>query len=141
MLSILASGGVWTGTNWTYKTEELAHHLISSKASVIVTRLEDVGVVEDAARISGREVRIVIFSDILMAPAKSMGGDMHDSPREADQGPWDTLHDLIEARPNGGALKHRVQNADATAVIFSSSGTTGRKYIMVAVLTDADQTW
>jgi acyl-coenzyme A synthetase/AMP-(fatty) acid ligase len=119
VLAILASGCQWTGTNVAYTGGELAHHLSRSETRYIITDRSYLDVVESSIRSYGRDVEIILFTDIVSGkPAEQNGYHGHIRPR--------SLHDLL-AHGDELTLRRRLRaiSRHSPAAILSTSGTTG----------------
>ncbi|THC96862.1 hypothetical protein EYZ11_003686 [Aspergillus tanneri] len=119
VLSVLAGECKWTGTNPSYTSAELRHHLDVSGARYVITSVEHLDTVKAAIQGIERDIKITLFSDILQPDVdlkrKSCG--------------YSTLHELMI--PSGSnfliPLETRLQNVHAgtIATLMSTSGTTG----------------
>jgi acyl-CoA synthetase (AMP-forming)/AMP-acid ligase II len=121
VLAILASCCEWTGTNPAYTSAELSHHFAQSETQYVITEQSYLDVVDHAITLSGRNIEIIIFSDIAAGnPIENVLHCRHNDVRMA------TLHDLL-TEANESALRKRLKYIQGhfPATVMSTSGTTG----------------
>lgn len=121
MLAILASGCEWTGTNPAYTSAELSHHFARSETQYVITDRSYLDVVDGAINSSGRDVQVILFTDIVSEKL----------PKEDDYCGYgnirrNTLHDLL-TQGDESTLRERLQaiSSHSPAAVMSTSGTTG----------------
>lgn len=122
MLAILASGSVWTGTNPAYTKAELLHHLVQSETQYVITNYDHRDVVADAVGSSGRDIEIILFTDIVRTqpPERICHGTEQASIH------FRTLHDLLTLGNSSTLQEHlRAIPSHSPATVMSTSGTTG----------------
>ncbi|SMQ53606.1 unnamed protein product [Zymoseptoria tritici ST99CH_3D7] len=142
-MAILASGCRWVGSNTTYTASELEHIFNTSKADYIITDQEHLETIRAAVGNSGTLAEMILFADILENPhaeclpsasspldcgAKngeslaSSGLDLH----RTDSFNFRTLYDLQhDGTPVELFAALETIDIDSTAVMMSTSGTTG----------------
>ncbi len=121
MLAILASGCEWTGTNPAYTSAELSHHFAGSETRYVITDHSYLDVVEGAISSSGRDIQVILFTDIASEkPPKEDDHGEHDNIR------LNTLHGLL-TQGDESTLRKRLQaiSSHSPATVMSTSGTTG----------------
>lgn len=111
VLGIIGAGGIFTGTNPSYTSFELKHHVKSSKACFIVSEPEIVGTISDVAR----ELRIP-KSHILIL-------DTANQPLPIGFASWKTL--LNHGEQEWVRFDNLETSKNTTAMLLFSSGTTG----------------
>ncbi|KAL4756576.1 uncharacterized protein BDW70DRAFT_10377 [Aspergillus foveolatus] len=119
VLSILAGECRWTGTNPTYTSAELQHHLDVSGAQYVITAADHRETVKAGILGVKRDIEIIIVSDIVR----------QNSNFTVQSSGYRTLHQLLSPPDSPAAipLKSRLENihAGAVATLMSTSGTTG----------------
>ncbi|KAK4182316.1 AMP-dependent synthetase and ligase [Podospora australis] len=123
VLSILVAGCKWTGTNTSYTSVELAHHLRVSKARYIITSADHLATVETAVQqLSADNITVILFSDLLTPEPSS-----HGSPSFEKSYRYQTLHDLLTPLSSSLPLSKRLStiSPENVASLMSTSGTTG----------------
>ena len=121
MLAILASSCEWTGTSPAYTSAELSHHFVRSETRYVITDRSYLGVVDGAITSSGRDIQVIIFTDI--ASEKPPKEDDHCGRGNLR---LKTLHDLL-TQGDESTLRKRLQaiSSHSPATVMSTSGTTG----------------
>jgi acyl-coenzyme A synthetase/AMP-(fatty) acid ligase len=116
VLSILAAGCRWTGTNVSYTPNELAHHLRTSKTRYLITSQDHLETAEAATRKIDQDVEIIVHSDLLKVDEVWMNsGSGHRM-----------LHELVNVcEPVPLDVRIAKISPDSVASLMSTSGTTG----------------
>ncbi|KAM0713937.1 hypothetical protein Q7P37_010900 [Cladosporium fusiforme] len=116
VLSILAAGCRWTGTNISYTPTELAHHLRTSKTKYLITSQDRLETAEAAIRSIDHDVEIIVHSDLLKVDEVWMNNDSG----------YRMLHELVNiCEPVPLDVRIAKISPDSVALLMSTSGTTG----------------
>lgn len=132
VLATLASKCRWTGTNPAYTASELSHHFHISECKYVITETKDVDTVQKAVDMSGVDLEIIVFEDLLAIEVHS-AGHFHTMPPSATQ--LNGLHrhkckrSLRQLLSNHTAFNletvTRGISLSDTAALMQTSGTTG----------------
>ena len=117
MLSILAAGCQWTGTNTSCTRSELEYHLRISKSKYIITSEDHLQTVNEVLHHMDEDIELIIFSDIL------------DEAKETEKlySAGLTLHDLLRVTPSIPlSIRYQSLSLGTPATLMLTSGTTGR---------------
>lgn len=107
-LGIIAAGGRFTGSNPSYTSTELGHHLALSQAKFIITSKAQLDVVRTAAMVKGVSFdRIIVVDDDDTTLHVSVNALLQNGEK-----PWRTFESVLESQ-------------STTAALMSTSGTTG----------------
>lgn len=127
--AIWASKCRWTGVNPGYQSVDLTHHFRTSETKYVITCEEQLEKIREAVRDCGREVEIILYSDLLKpqpAGEQTACGVHHGHCHRNQSSEFRYLHELQKTK-TPESLFEALSQVDNTSIaaLASTSGTTG----------------